>query len=463
MLREHAKVIDNLSQIVDLAMITVAFILGLELYRKKGSFDHAIDISYFIIYVVYTLIWLLVANASSLYASRRLSTPMQEFLLLFRNHVFASFGSLAILPLLIRGLIHDRFIYYFITFALVLTAMVHISTRVFLHYIRRSGRNTRYILLLGQGHATEKIVESFRNHLELGYIIVGYVAHHRIDTSIDYFGDYNQLEQALSKNVVDVVIVTDSIHDQQVRERLDLIHMMGKTVVAAMDEDIYRLTRLRPFQLAGLSMVAMYSRPAREWQSLFKQMMDIMFSAVGLILASPLILAIALGIKMTSKGPVLFAQNRVGFNGRIFKMYKFRSMVTNAEELRDRLAHLNEMSGPVFKIKDDPRVTPIGRFLRKTSLDELPQLWNVFRQEMSLVGPRPPLPNEVNLYDPKHRKRLSVKPGLTCIWQVSGRNDVDFDQWMEMDAEYVDNWSLVLDMKILAKTVPVVLGRKGAS
>lgn len=138
-------------------------------------------------------------------------------------------------------------------------------------------------------------------------------------------------------------------------------------------------------------------------------------------------------------------------------------MVQDAEELKAKLAHLNEMSGPVFKIKDDPRVTSIGHFLRKTSLDELPQLWNVFRQDMSLVGPRPPLPSEVNLYDPKHRKRLSVKPGITCIWQISGRNDVDFDQWMEMDAEYVDNWSLALDMKILVKTVPVVLGRKGAS
>jgi len=210
-------------------------------------------------------------------------------------------------------------------------------------------------------------------------------------------------------------------------------------------------------------MVAMYSVPHHEWQELFKKVMDIVASGLGLVVASPLLLLIALGVKLTSKGPVFFVQERVGLNGRIFKMYKFRSMVQDAEELKKKLAHLNEMSGPVFKIKDDPRVTPIGRFLRKTSLDELPQLWNVFRQEMSLVGPRPPLPSEVNLYDPKHRKRLSVKPGLTCIWQVSGRNDVDFDQWMEMDAEYVDNWSLALDMKILAQTVPVVLGRKGAS
>ena len=154
---------------------------------------------------------------------------------------------------------------------------------------------------------------------------------------------------------------------------------------------------------------------------------------------------------------------RVGLNGRSFKIYKFRSMVVNAEELKERLADLNEMSGPVFKITNDPRVTAVGKFIRKTSIDELPQLLNVFIGDMSLVGPRPPLLKEVNLYDSKHRKRLAVRPGITCIWQISGRNEVDFEEWMEMDADYVDRWSLWLDMEILAKTVPVVLLRKGAS
>ena len=168
-------------------------------------------------------------------------------------------------------------------------------------------------------------------------------------------------------------------------------------------------------------------------------------------------------IKLTSKGPVVFAQQRVGLNGRSFKIYKFRSMVVNAEALQERLADLNEMSGPVFKIANDPRVTAVGKFIRKTSIDELPQLLNVFIGDMSLVGPRPPLLQEVNLYNSKDRKRLAVRPGITCIWQVSGRNTVDFEEWMEMDADYVDRWSLWLDMEILAKTVPVVLWRKGAS
>jgi exopolysaccharide biosynthesis polyprenyl glycosylphosphotransferase len=238
---------------------------------------------------------------------------------------------------------------------------------------------------------------------------------------------------------------------------------MGKTAVAIMNDDIYRLSHMRPFQLAGIPMVAMYNTTRYEWQELLKKIFDIILATLGLILTAPLMLGIALAIRLTSPGPILFVQKRVGLNGRTFNMYKFRTMVPNAEELKTSLSHLNEMSGPVFKIKDDPRVTPIGRFLRKTSLDELPQLWNVLRQDMSLVGPRPPLPSEVNLYNPSHRKRLSVKPGITCIWQISGRNDIDFDKWMEMDAEYVDNWSLGLDLKILAKTLPVVIGKKGAS
>ena len=463
MLREHAKVIDQLSQIADLAMIALAFFLSLELYRQKGSFDQVIETHYFIIFVVYLLIWVLIANANNLYTSRRMATLQQELGRLIRTHVIATLGSLAILPLLVRGLIQDRFVYYFIAFSVLLTAILHVAIRIILQRIRASGRNIKYVLILGSSKSAHRIADNFQQHPDLGYRVIGYIARQKNGLDVHYFGDYSYLEETLAREIVDVVIVAESIHDPIVRDSLELAHIMGKTTVAVMDDEIYRLSRMRPFQLAGMPMVAMYSVPHHEWQELFKKVMDIVFSGFGLVVASPLLLLIALGIKLTSKGPVFFVQERVGLNGRIFKMYKFRSMVQDAEELKKKLAHLNEMSGPVFKIKDDPRVTPIGRFLRKTSLDELPQLWNVFRQEMSLVGPRPPLPSEVNLYDPKHRKRLSVKPGLTCIWQVSGRNDVDFDQWMEMDAEYVDNWSLALDMKILAQTVPVVLGRKGAS
>ncbi|OCC15608.1 Undecaprenyl-phosphate galactosephosphotransferase [Dissulfuribacter thermophilus] len=209
--------------------------------------------------------------------------------------------------------------------------------------------------------------------------------------------------------------------------------------------------------LVGLPTLLLSSTPRKDVQLLIKNIIDYVGAGLGLLIMSPLMLIIAILIKLDSSGPVFFIQERVGVNGRHFKLYKFRTMVKNAEELKKKLEQQNEMDGPVFKIKNDPRITRIGKILRKTSLDELPQLFNVLRGEMSLVGPRPPLPNEVEKYEPHQRRRLSMKPGLTCIWQVSGRNDVDFDSWMKMDLEYIDNWSLLLDLKLIFRTMLVVL------
>ncbi len=204
--------------------------------------------------------------------------------------------------------------------------------------------------------------------------------------------------------------------------------------------------------------------PESSWESLAKQLVDFVGSIVLLVLASPFLLLAAVGIKLTSPGPILFRQQRSGINGRPFMLYKFRTMVTNADQLKDELAAMNEMSGPVFKITNDPRITPLGRILRKFSIDELPQLYNVLRGDMSLVGPRPLPVDEVKRFnDLAHRRRLSVKPGLTCLWQISGRNNVkDFKDWVRLDLEYIDNWSLWLDFKILCYTVPVVLSGAGA-
>ena len=195
-----------------------------------------------------------------------------------------------------------------------------------------------------------------------------------------------------------------------------------------------------------------------------KEIVDRLGALILLVLTCWLMLAVALAIKFTSPGPFVFKQRRAGKNGRPFVMFKFRSMQTNAEMQQSELAAFNQMSGPVFKIENDPRVTPIGRFLRRTSLDELPQLLNVLRGDMSLVGPRPlPLYEVEKFESPAQRRRLSMKPGLTCLWQISGRNEVkNFDQWVKLDLDYIDNWSLLLDAKILLKTVPVVLVGAGA-
>lgn len=193
-----------------------------------------------------------------------------------------------------------------------------------------------------------------------------------------------------------------------------------------------------------------------------KRALDIIASAVGLIVLSPILIIVAILIKLESKGPAIFSQKRIGLDGKEFKMYKFRSMVQNAEKLKKELEKQNEMSGPMFKIKNDPRVTKVGRFIRKTSIDELPQLINVLKGDMTLVGPRPSLPNEVEKFEAWMLKRLEVKPGLTCYWQVSGRNNIDFEEWMKLDLKYVNDMSFLLDIKLIFKTVGVLFGDKNA-
>ena len=253
-----------------------------------------------------------------------------------------------------------------------------------------------------------------------------------------YFGQIEKAIQACEIEGVEAWLVADFFQTQVSRTTLD---------------DFY-----------GRPVLVFRSAPEVSWQIVIKQVLDVTIAlAMLIVLGIPLAL-VALLIKFTSPGPVLFRQQRAGLNGRPFSMLKFRSMVSNAEQLKQELAALNEMSGPVFKVTNDPRITPLGRLLRKTSIDELPQLFNVLRGEMSLVGPRPLPVDEVQRFDdPAHRRRLSMRPGLTCLWQVSGRNKVkDFKDWVRLDLAYIDNWSLWLDVKILCRTVPVVLSCSGA-
>jgi len=214
----------------------------------------------------------------------------------------------------------------------------------------------------------------------------------------------------------------------------------------------------------GQPILVFRTAPEASWASVLKQLIDLAGAMAGLVVFGVPMVVIGLLVKITSPGPVLFRQQRSGLNGRPFTLYKFRTMVSNAEQLQHELAAMNEMSGPVFKVTKDPRITRFGRFLRKFSLDELPQLYNVLRGEMSLVGPRPlPVDEVKRFHDLAHRRRLSVKPGLTCLWQISGRNNVkDFKDWVRLDLQYIDNWSLWLDFKILCRTVPVVLLGTGA-
>ena len=214
-------------------------------------------------------------------------------------------------------------------------------------------------------------------------------------------------------------------------------------------------------ELADEPVLLFSTSPKSPWALMLKRTLDILLSAIAIVLFSPLMLAIAIGIRATSPGPILFAQRRSTIRGRTFKMLKFRTMVQNAEDIRHELDDHNEVTGPVFKIKDDPRITPIGRWLRRYSLDELPQLWNVLKGDMSLVGPRPPIPAEVEEYENWQRRRLSMRSGCTCLWQVGGRNELSFEDWMRLDLKYIDTWSLGLDLQILFKTIGTILRGTG--
>ncbi|HKS38660.1 MAG TPA: sugar transferase [Verrucomicrobiae bacterium] len=261
-----------------------------------------------------------------------------------------------------------------------------------------------------------------------------------------------------------VILSAKHIYFGQVEKVIQACELEGVEVWLLADFFKTEISQTTMDEFQGRPMLVFRSTPEASWQALSKQVVDIVGAAALLLFFSPFIVGAALMIRFTSPGPVFFRQQRSGLNGRPFTMLKFRSMVTNAEQRKHEIAMLNEMSGPVFKVTNDPRITPIGRFLRKFSIDEFPQLLNVLRGEMSLVGPRPLPVDEVKRFDDlAHRRRLSVKPGITCLWQVSGRNNVkDFRDWVRLDLEYIDNWTIWLDFKILLRTIPVVLLGTGA-
>jgi exopolysaccharide biosynthesis polyprenyl glycosylphosphotransferase len=247
---------------------------------------------------------------------------------------------------------------------------------------------------------------------------------------------------------------------------LDLIRQcetMGTSIHLRLAPFEKTISRLELVEAAGGDYLRFTTAPKSDLGLLAKRLLDLAAALILLLLLSPLLLLVAILVKLTSRGPVVFSQDRAGMNGRIFTLYKIRTMVQGAEKDRQKLEGKNEMDGPVFKIKEDPRITGLGKFLRKTSIDELPQLWNVVKGDMSLVGPRPLPTYEVEKFEPWQRRRMSMRPGITCLWQVSGRNQVTkFEDWMRLDLEYVDRWSLALDAKILLRTIPAVLGARGA-
>jgi len=323
------------------------------------------------------------------------------------------------------------------------------------------------VLVVGagaMGHATADDIARRRHYHVLGHLRFS-------DEAVagpmkgKVLGLTSELDSVLrSMPVAEVYLATTSTaHAAQTQTAIRTCERFG--VPFALPAYMFRLVRARPLDshAVGDGYVHYQSVECKPTQMALKRLFDLVTSAVALWVLMPLLALAALAIKLTSKGPLLFRQTRVGLHGRPFRMLKFRTMNVNAEAQKASLAALNEVDGPVFKITNDPRVTKVGRFLRKFSIDELPQLVNVVRGDMSIVGPRPPLPNEVAKYEGWQRRRLSVRPGLTCIWQVSGRNTLSFQQWMYLDMQYIDTWTFTKDLQLILRTVPVVLTGRGAS
>jgi len=313
------------------------------------------------------------------------------------------------------------------------------------------------IILLGSPEETQNMLGRIDDTNDTSYRVV-------LQFNIDRKPIDDLLRQMHEHSANVVLINAGHTKFDKIEQVINACELEGVEVWLAADFFNTQIARTAVDDFHGVPLLVFHSAPAASLQGLAKQAIDFAGALAMLVLLSPVLLLCALAVKFNSTGPVLFCQKRSGINGRPFTMYKFRSMGTNAEQRKHELAAMNEMSGPVFKVSNDPRITPVGRFLRRFSLDELPQLFNVLKGAMSLVGPRPlPVDETRRFEDLAHRRRLSVKPGLTCLWQISGRNEVnEFSDWVRLDLEYIDNWSLWLDIKILFRTIPVVFIGTGA-
>lgn len=329
---------------------------------------------------------------------------------------------------------------------------------------RRRGENARYMLVAGTGALAQAFADRIESHPGLGLRIIGHLSAPGEDeptVTRPVLGTIDDIGDVLHARVVDEVAVCLPPTAARYLEPITgLAAGEGKTVRVPIDP-VEELPGAVQEEFDGFLVRSLVHDGKREVSLLLKRLMDVAGAAIGLVVLSPLLIAVAITIRLADAPPILFRQTRVGLHGREFTMLKFRTMVPNADAMLDEVLHLNERTGAAFKASDDPRVTRIGRFLRRTSIDELPQLWNVLVGEMSLVGPRPPLPREVAEYDIWHRRRLSMKPGITGLWQIEARHEPDFDRWVEHDLMYIDGWSLWLDLKILLRTLPALIAHSG--
>jgi exopolysaccharide biosynthesis polyprenyl glycosylphosphotransferase len=410
----------------------------------------------------YAVTWVVVLSFHGLYRPRARWSLRSEATAILRATLTIALLTLSVLFLFRLPDVSRLFLLVLFPMQALATLGIRAMLRLGFEWLRRHGYNRRYVLVVGAGPRGRSFAQRLEDHAALGLRVAGFLdddpSYADLPGGWPYLGPLDRLQGILHERVIDEVAICLPF------TQWDLIDVItgicedeGKIVRIPMDVMDRAISAGRVEELDGIPVFSLVSGPDRALALAVKRAIDLAGGILGLVLLSPLLLACAIAIILDDGRPVSFRQRRVGLHGRLFQVLKFRSMTRDAEARRSEIDDRNEIRGRAFKVTDDPRITRVGRWLRRTSFDELPQLWNVLKGEMSLVGPRPPLPDEVAQYDIWHRRRLSMKPGITGLWQVQARRDPDFDRWVAADLEYIDRWSLWLDLRILARTIPAAL------
>lgn len=415
-----------------------------------------------------TVVLLLAFNAHGVYQSRRGTSWIDEMFRIGSGTMIGIVLAMAV-TFGLRPLAFSRLLFlYDSVLILILLGMARGVRHGLETYLRKRGLNVKNILIIGAGEMGRAVMRTIVARPQLGYHVVGFLDNDPEDgrTDIGRFkalGGLERLEIVVKQEQVQEVIITLPWHSQPII--VELMHTCEKLRVRSrVVPDMFQLSlsRVSVDDLSGIPLIGLKATRFTETGRLTKRVLDLTLAVLGMLLFAPVFLVIAILIRLDSPGPVLFRQERVGLKGGSFRIVKFRSMKEGAERQRGALTDLNQASVPLFKIRDDPRLTRVGPWLRRVSLDELPQLLNVIRGEMSLVGPRPGLPEEVQQYKPWHRQRLDVLPGITGLWQVSGRSNITFDEMCLLDIYYIENWSLAMDLTLISRTIPRVFIGRGA-
>ena len=413
--------------------------------------------------------WLLLGRSIGVYARLYGSNTRAAIVDTLRQVIT---GGLALIVFIyfLRMDISRPFIALFVVYDFVLLSVYRAAAGRLRGWIRRQFGAEFYCVVVGEGHEAKQVARSIEQAGEFGVRLLSYVDLSGTEgRTIELGAEYpvkrlDEVAAQLRDDVVDeVFFVVDAAKLGELEEIFLLCDEQGVRTRVATHFFPHVNSRVFLDRFGELPLLTFSTTPHDEMRLLAKRSADVVLATSSLLILAVPMLLVALAVKATSPGPVIFAQTRCGLNGRRFRFYKFRSMVENAEALKKGLMHLNEKDGPAFKISADPRLTSIGGFLRRYSIDEWPQFWNILRGDMSFVGPRPAVPEEVEQYETWQRRRLRMRPGLTCLWAIRGRDRLDFDNWMRMDLEYIDNWSLWLDLKIVLYSIPMVLAGRGAS